>query len=407
MVGVAAATSFGGCKAVDDLQNHVSGVQITPRLAKMDPSSSSFVQRAPPPDNKAEPYFVAHGGAIYLVGGLDGSLKPVPGVQKYDPASNTYTKLADWPNPTVPDNFNELGTKLCALGGTLLDGTNSADLNCFDPDKNVWSKGAAIPSSAGNGSFRNVVYGGKLWTFESSKSDPVAPDAGADGGGIDASWDANGLSSAPPDGNSSFYAYDPATDAWTQKASSPYVCNVATGRTGAGGSGMVGVGSVLYVLGCIDGTYLEVGGPAFAYDTVKDTWTQMPSAPINVQFAFAMGNKILATSHESPFVAIYDTAASTWSTPKATPPPMLPFDWTAYGDATGLWYFDWADGTQPGALSWAGEAWRYDPTADTWTKTATLAQDVDASNRASFFPMEIGGDLYIAGAWVSAVISFH
>ena len=402
-----AVIASGGCKAVDDLQNHLSGAQFAPRLEKLDPASSSFVQRAAPPDDKSEPYVVSHGGAIYLIGGVDGSLKPVPGVYKYDPAGNTYTKLTDWPNPTLPDNFNELGSKICALGGVLLDGTNSADLNCFDPAANAWSKGAAIPSSAGDGGFRNVVFGGKLWTFESSKSGPVAADAGADGG-IDADWDAATVGSPPPDGDSSFYAYDPASDAWTQKASSPYVCNTPLSGTGYGRSGMVGIGSTIYVLGCIGASNEGVGGPAFAYDTTKDTWTQIASPPIIVEYSFAMGNKIVVASHVSPFVAVYDTASSTWTASKSgATQPLIPFDWTAYGDGTGLWYFDWADGVDVNHLVYEGEAWRYDPGADTWTKTATLTRDVDSSNRPSFFPLQVGSDVYIAGAWVSAVLTLH
>ena len=404
-LGVVAVATIGACKAVEELQDHLSGVQFEMRTLKLDVAKGTFVTRTPPP-TKRQPQVIVHGGAIYALGGIDGSLRPQAAVEKYDPATDTWTTLAPWPSPRVTDEFFELGGQLCTLGGLL--SSNGNVLTCYDPAKNTWADRAAMPDSAGKGAFRAVVAGGALYAFAQAGQTQTG-----DAGAFDATtYDEAGTDAGPTPGDlapTDFYTYDPAKDAWTQKASAPFDCSSARSSVGPGLDAMVAIGAKIYVIGCQEklASTTAVTVSDLVYDTAADSWSEIPPSPVGARGAFVISGKIVAVSDAAPFVSTFDPAGGHWSVTKAAPPPFL----AAGGlgllpDATGVFYFDMSDivGKQQ---VYNGEVWRYDVTADTWTKVATLTRDLDPSYFPGFVPVLLGTDPYLVGGWESAVLTIH
>jgi hypothetical protein len=405
-VGVCAIAIMASCKAAEDALDHVSVADLKMQLEKLDVPSSGFVQRAPPPTTRL-PYVATHGGALYLIGGVDTSVKTVGTVEKYDPSANTWSTLAPWPNPRLTEQFFELGSQLCALGTDAINKDSTGDLDCYDTDKNTWAKRAAIPPDAGTGVFRSAVVDGKLYAFAAN----AAQDAG-DAGAFDASgFDASSSESSDVSVPSDLWVYDPTADAWTKKTPSPVGCSRVGSFSGPGSTAMVGGSGVIYVMGCDGGKGSQAfAGPAFSYDIAKDQWTQLPWPAMTPTHAFFVtaANKIVVVSNLSPFVVGFDLNTHQWSATPDPLPAMVPFHWTVTADATTISFFDFSDGTDTAHSTYFGEVNRFDVPSNSWTQNvAKLPQYPDNSYAPDFAAVTLGTDEYIVGAWASATVTFH
>jgi hypothetical protein len=408
-VGVVSVAAIGACKAVEELQDHLSGVQFEMRASKVDPTTGTFTSVAAPA-TKREAVSITHDGAIYSIGGLDGSLKAQPPVEKLDPKTKTWTTLAPWPTPRVTDQFWELGGQLCTVGGTsVADGFQQA-VNCYDPTTNAWSERKAVPDTAGKGGiYRGTVANDKLYVFAqdgttaSGDANPFVaqtyPDAGVD-------------AEAPPPGAlepDDFYVYDLASDTWTQKKTAPFACSrEAPYARGKGKERMVAIGNSLYVIDCPQKLASgAIASAALVYDMAADSWTEIPPAPLTYPgFAFAIDGKVVAVSRVAPFVATLDPSTRTWSTPKALVPPMLPSSLSVTPDGSSLLFLDLED-TDGKNRVYSGDLWRYDLAGDIWKKIGTMPHDVDKTYLPVFEVLVAGGETYVVGGWESAVISIH
>jgi N-acetylneuraminic acid mutarotase len=115
------------------------------------------------------------------------------------------------------------------------------------------------------------------------------------------------------------FAYDPADDAWTERAQMP----VGTER---GGSGVAVVQETIYVFGGLQG--LVSVDAAWAYDTAQDVWTPIASLPERRDHlvgaavdgkVYAIGGRTDGIEAHGPHVDVYDPETDTWS-----PGPPLP-----------------------------------------------------------------------------------
>jgi hypothetical protein len=405
-VGVVGLTSCK--KAIEDLQDHVTVMQLEMRAFKLDAPGGKFVPRAAPPTKRLG-NAIAYEGAIYMLGGYDPSLHASGVTEKYDPATDTWSTRAAWPNPRATSEFFELSSQLCTLGALVHPGDQG--LSCYDPAKDAWSERASIPTD-GSAAYRSVVANGKLYAFASSAAKQTG-----DAGAFDATtYDEAGTDVGPePAGAlnpSDFYVYDPATDKWAQKTSAPFQCNYYMGSgSGQGHYGMVSIGTSLYVIGCVENAGGTTIGASLVYDTVADTWSQIPDPDagntrgqdIN---AFVFGGKIVIVGQRG-IVKVFDPSTRTWSVPKSTPPPILFGTDTAVADSTGFFFFEMTDLYTVADVRYLGSVWRYDVAPDTWTKVTTLTRDVDSTYNPAFTAVMNGNDPYLVGSWAAGALTIH
>lgn len=197
-----------------------------------------------------------------------------------------------------------------------------------------------------------------------------------------------GLTPGSP-GSALVEAYDPATGAWTQKASMPDGRRSAVAAT---------VGGLLYALG--GGTQFPFSPTAIvrSYDPSTNTWTDqapMPTARIGSDPLTGIGvgaatvvNGILYALGDSGRFNAYDPSTSTWTTRAVMPTPR---------DGVGLAVINgkiFAFGGESFSSVFAAVA-VYDPATNTWTSRAPMPT---ALNGALF--TVANGRLYAIGGTV-------
>ncbi len=173
-------------------------------------------------------------------------------------------------------------------------------------------------------------------------------------------------------------AYDPATNAWTAKASMP------AGRTGL-------------ATGVVDGMLYVVGGgnATHAYDPATNTWTTkalMPTSRHSVAAGVVNGIVYVVGGYRSgdlgaeSTVEAYDPTTNTWTT-KA---PMPTARWgLAAGVVNGILYAVGGAGVDGSTLATV-EA--YDPESNTWTAKASMP-----TARDGLAAVVVNGILYAVG----------
>ncbi|HKT33255.1 MAG TPA: kelch repeat-containing protein [Nitrospira sp.] len=184
-------------------------------------------------------------------------------------------------------------------------------------------------------------------------------------------------------------AYDPTTDRWTVKAPMP----VGLHHVGIGA-----VGGRLYVIGGYKQSALSVWGPVatvYAYDPAADAWTEraaMPTARGALSVTVHEGKLYAIGGYEgranSAAVEVYDPVRNTWTTRAPLPTPR---DHLASVTVSGKLY---AIG---GRLK--GDYHRnlsvtevYDPAADKWSRATDLP-----TARSGITATEVGGRVYVFG----------
>ena len=143
------------------------------------------------PTARHENAFVAHGGALYLLGGR--GVKPV---QRYDPEDNAWSSGAYPPlqlHHFQAVSFNGLIYVVGAYSGTCCDAEYGVShIYTYNPGSDKWTKGDAIPEARRRGSAGAVVHNNKIYIV----------------GGLD------GGHGSPSTSYSWFDEYDPATGNW-------------------------------------------------------------------------------------------------------------------------------------------------------------------------------------------------
>jgi subtilisin family serine protease len=188
------------------------------------------------------------------------------------------------------------------------------------------------------------------------------------------------------------YAYDPATLAWTEKASLPEARNAVA-------AGVVG-GQVVVTGGW------AAAGPStttWVYDPAGDAWSAAAAAPVALsasgqavadgKFYTVGGCTTSACTPMSAKAAAYDPGTDTW-TPIADYPLAVAF--AVCGGIDGKVYCTGGNGGAAGTKA----SYVYDPGADTWEPIADAPVDTWASGAAV-----ANGTLVVNGGVQGAVIT--
>jgi len=231
---------------------------------------------------------------LYVAGGHDGTGGTTT-LQAYNPTTNTWSTLAAMPGRRyLPDGTGVIDGKLYVPGGWNYpdSGLPTNTLFVYDPATNQWSTGAPMPQQVLYGSAGGAtgVIGGKLYV------------------------------TTPENGYSGYYpylhVYDPATNAWSQLASSPNVHDLPAFGV---------IGSKFYVAGGGDAN----GTPSDkldVYDPATNTWTTKASMPAVLRGSagavmngklYAIGGYVTGAYYNTVYV--YDPSADTWTTETSMP----------------------------------------------------------------------------------------
>lgn len=238
-----------------------------------------------------------------------------------------------------------LGGKLYVLAGIDINLQSTAVVEVYDPAANIWSTIHPLPSATNHNSA--AAAAGKLYSINGSV----------------------------------MHVYSPATDSWTQ---------VASTNSGHGATPAVGViDEKIYIAG---GAAAGATGILEVYDPATDTWTtrapmhiarhHCAGGVINGKFYVAGGRG--APNSESAF-EVYDPTANTWQILPQLPTPRS-------GIAVGvlnneLFVFG---GERPGAVQAEVEA--YNPVTNSWRSLPPMP---DA--RHGICAAVIGNKIYIPG----------
>lgn len=227
------------------------------------------------------------GDTLYVIGGMNhasnlSATAMYDTVYAYDLVATTWATKAVAPmkwSEFYPVTVN--GKVYCIGGNPWLGAAQRYDrvLRIYDPVTDTWTTGTPFPPIAVNswgtkplnvcaiGQTIYVVYMKQLW------------------------------------------AYDVATDTWTQKASS---------TVDRGKSGVATVGGILYAFGGTFGTAAE------KYDPATNTWTALAAVPATMSSGSATAltsGKIVVVSWLSQKTYLYDPAANTYT--EMAPMPYL------------------------------------------------------------------------------------
>lgn len=234
-------------------------------------------------------------GTAYMVGGRT-SNGDVNEVWAYDPLADTWQQRAPIPGVRrLAAAFAIQGKGYVACG---LQATSSMynDLWEYDPLANTWNQRASLPASA-RYACTGFAIGNTGYVF------------GGNSGGANGPY------------NNELWAYDPATDIWSARASLPDLARMAMRSFVAGGLGHI-VGGRLS-----DQTFSNT---LWAYDPVSNTWSSRAALPASTRsYPFvwsAYGRGLLCGGDDLGFSSLRDCWAYTPSSNA----------WTALTDYAGL-----------------------------------------------------------------------
>lgn len=271
-------------------------------------------------------------------------------VDKYT-ACNNWTAGADLPTPRFSVTVNKLpahGGNIYMIGGWG-DTARTPDTIIYDIESNSYSSGADHPSTGVAGTAQ-VLYNGRIYVFGGVSQDTgfytnqtriydIASDTWTSG--TNAPWAAEGMFAIldpvsnliytgggcgmPVTVHDEWYAYNPNTDIWTEKAPTPMVCG--------NGIGVYYEGDIYIVTGTSVIT-IDEDDPPWKYDIATDTWTtgfdQIPTKVVLATGGLLQGSGRVylfggKTSHSHGYtdkVQVYDIGADAWSTTESDPTPI-------------------------------------------------------------------------------------
>lgn len=190
------------------------------------------------------------GTKIYTGGGFDGNGIVFDDFWEYDPAADTWTQKGNLPVLRSSGIGFSIGSK-----GYMGLGTNGAnyqdDFWEYDPSNDSWAQKANFPGGP--------------------REEAVAFSIGSKGYVGTGQLFVVGPNSSFTQAFNDFYEYNPATDAWTQKANFPGAARAYAVGVECAGKGYVGLG------GNDDQTLSFTD--FYSYNNTSDTWTAEASMP--------------------------------------------------------------------------------------------------------------------------------
>lgn len=304
-----------------------------------------WTSKASNPLHREEAQSIVYNGKLYAVGGYVNNYSATLEVDSYDPATNKWTRKHDMPS-AFPDTHAAVvkdpdGHTFWFIGGFLGSFTHDSSgahgppgtalVYKYDAATDSWSKGPSLPyarAAGGAGIVNNKLYyfGGADVTRNVDKSDTfmldlnnvsagwkhvaTIPNARNHLGGIVANGyiyaigGQHGVEDASVMQNE-VDRFDPSNNTWTKVASLPHAESHFNAAT------------VLY-----DRYIITVGGEnphnsaqpwVFAYDTMRNVWTQMTDlpGPRRAGIAGLIGTKLIFSSGYDQPLALTNT---TWET---------------------------------------------------------------------------------------------
>tara|TARA_B110000908_G_C10249371_1_gene450911 strand:- start:50 stop:1192 length:1143 start_codon:yes stop_codon:yes gene_type:complete len=161
---------------------------------------------------------------------------------------------------------------------------------------------------------------------------------------------------------SDWWEYDPATNAWTQKAD--YLGNNGNGEVGAHGFGLELVGYV--GLGKLD----EFG--LYKYDPATNTWAPMTSAPAGGSFQDRANFTI---GHKAYFLRLYTTRLWEYNADLNIWKELNPVTFNTFNFSSGFSIYNKGYLKTSNSSQALNEFWKYDSDLDSWDQVATYPGD--------------------------------
>ena len=252
-------------------------------------------------------------GILYAVGGDDcypDIACPTDQVEAYDPVTNTWTTKTPMPTGRGEVASGVINGILYVIGGISANGYLLDTVEAYNPATDSWATKTSMPKE--RAFLAAGVIGGILYAV----------------GGVDCT---NYPACSTKD---TLFAYDPATDAWTEKASMRRARkNLAVGV----------INGILYVVG--GNNYRGLANTVQAYDPATNSWTARASLPrpregvgvevINGRLLAVGGCRDRDCRYPMKTVEAYDPATNNW-TAKAPLPTARGF--LAVGVVGGILY---------------------------------------------------------------------
>jgi len=294
------ATTLFGC----DSQNSDDSDPFPQEECTPPGPSGCWIEKTATPSKRQELQPAKLGTKIYVVGGMNGTsfqdMEVLSSVEVYDTVTDSWTAVTSIPNARHHIATASTGGKFYASGG--MTGQFSSEwkerdyLHEYDPDTNVWTELASMPTARGE--HLAVAFGGKIYFI---------------GGRFDLGRDSNANE-----------VYDPATDSWDTRASMP---------TARRSFAVAVLDSLIYVIGGrhLDGPSLSDLATVEAYSPDSDTWYSRAELP------FPRGALALGVLHDKLYAIggeyftgqggvyehnqQYDPVADHWSDVESMPRP--------------------------------------------------------------------------------------
>jgi N-acetylneuraminic acid mutarotase len=251
------------------------------------PTPRSFLATAVVPNASGK-------SVLYAIGGVAGSSTLLGKVQAYDVATNTWSVRASLPKVLNTTNGAvEIGGKIYLSGGESAHKTANRHLYVYDPGTDIWSQKRDMPIESYEGV--SGAIDGKLYVLTSCRDEDRCVLAGTT--------------------MLAFYRYDPATDQWTSLPTPPLNHNL-------GAAGVIG--GKLYVAGGFTvsaGVALNRNPALDVYDPATNAWTPRASMPRGRSsvMGVAVGGKlyviggVLDGGTVTAATTVYDPATDRWT----------------------------------------------------------------------------------------------
>jgi N-acetylneuraminic acid mutarotase len=223
---------------------------------------------------------------VYLFGGREGAGSTTEPVEAYNVSTNTWTTRQSRVGVFSSNGVGKIGTLLYFSGGapaieTPLEYTNAVWAYDYTHDKMI--QRASLPISSGEGV--TGAIGGKLYVLPGACSQYPA---------------------CPEERTRRFYRYDPATNTWTARASSPHFH-----RHGAAGV----INNKLYVAAGFS-NFTKVAN-LDVYDPATNSWKTLAPVPTGGRAIGAvLQGKFYVITQSATYA--YNPATNSWAT-KASP----------------------------------------------------------------------------------------
>jgi N-acetylneuraminic acid mutarotase len=119
-------------------------------MLEFDPATRRYRQLAPMPERLNHMAIVAHGGLIYVIGGMGDLLfgaDPRDSVFVYDPKTNRWSTRAPMPTPRGAAATGVIGDTVYVAGGMGLNGRILHELEALDLRTGKWRRRASMPTA--------------------------------------------------------------------------------------------------------------------------------------------------------------------------------------------------------------------------------------------------------------------